>query len=167
MTYQEHKHQSPKNINCSVIVVSDSRTEQNDESGKYIMQVLKKHGHEVMSYILLKNDADAILNRVNELLDEEKLQVIITSGGTGISHRDVTVETISPIFDKIIDGFGELFRFLTYQQIHTGSIMSRATAGVTRGKVIICLPGSLGAVSLAMEKIILPEIGHMVREAQR
>jgi len=167
MTYQEHKHQSPKNINCSVIIVSDSRTEQDDESGKYIMQILKKQGHEVLSYALLKNDADAILNRVNELLGEEKLQVIITSGGTGISCRDVTVETISPIFGKNINGFGELFRFLTYQQIHTGSIMSRATAGVTRGKVIICLPGSLGAVSLAMEKIILPEIGHMVREAQR
>jgi len=167
MTYQEHKHQSPKNIKCSVIIVSDSRTEQNDESGKHIMQVLKKHGHEVLSYVLLKNDAEAMQNRLNELFDEESLQVIITSGGTGISHRDVTVETISPIFDKSIDGFGELFRFLTYQQINTGSIMSRAMAGIAYGKVIICLPGSLGAVSLAMEKIILPEIGHMVREAQR
>ena len=167
MTYQEHKHQSPKSINCSVIVVSDSRTEQNDESGKYMMQVLKKNNHEVLSYSLLKNDADAIKKRINELLNEESLQVIITSGGTGISHRDVTVETISPILDKKIDGFGELFRFLTYQQIHTGSIMSRAMAGVARGKVIICLPGSLGAVNLAMEKIILPEIGHMVREATR
>ena len=167
MTYQEHKHQSPKSINCSVIVVSDSRTEQNDESGKYMMQVLKKNNHEVLSYSLLKNDADAIKKRINELLNEESLQVIITSGGTGISHRDVTVETISPILDKKVDGFGELFRFLTYQQIHTGSIMSRAMAGVARGKVIICLPGSLGAVNLAMEKIILPEIGHMVREATR
>jgi len=167
MTYQEHKHQSPKNINCSVMIVSDSRTEQNDESGKHIMQVLKKQGHEVMSYVLLKNDADAINKRLNELMDEEKLQVVIISGGTGISHRDVTVETVSPLFEKEIDGFGELFRYLTYQQIHTGSIMSRATAGVARSKVIICLPGSLGAVSLAMEKIILPEIGHIVREAQR
>ncbi len=100
-------------------------------------------------------------------MDDQKLQVIITSGGTGISRRDVTVETISSKFEKKIDGFGELFRFLTYQQIQTGSIMSRATAGVIKGKVIICLPGSLGAVSMAMDKIILPEIGHMVREAQR
>lgn len=167
MTYQEHKHQAPKSVSCSVIVVSDSRTEQNDESGKHIMQVLRKNGHGILSYSLLKNDADSIRKRINGLLDEEKLQVIIISGGTGISHRDVTVETISPFFEKKIDGFGELFRFLTYQQIHTGSIMSRAMAGVTGGKVIICLPGSLGAVSLAMEKIILPEIGHMVREAQR
>ncbi|MFH1662951.1 MAG: MogA/MoaB family molybdenum cofactor biosynthesis protein [Chloroflexota bacterium] len=167
MTYQEHKHQSPKNISCSVIIVSDSRTEQNDESGKYIMQVLKDNNHEVLSYSLLKNDADAIKKRVNELLNENGLEVIIISGGTGISHRDVTVETISPVLDKIMDGFGELFRFFTHQQIGTGSIMSRAIAGVARGKVIICLPGSLGAVNLAMEKIILPEIGHMVREAKR
>ncbi len=167
MAYQEHKHLSPKSISCSVIIISDSRTEQDDESGKYIMQELRKNNHEVLSYSLLKNDADAIKNKLNELLDEKNLQVIIASGGTGISHRDVTVETILPVLDKILDGFGELFRFLTYQQIHTGSIMSRAMAGVARGKVIICLPGSLGAVNLAMEKIILPEIGHMVREATR
>lgn len=167
MAYHEHKHLSPKSINCSVVIVSDSRTEQTDESGKYIMQVLKKNDHEVLSYSLLKNDTDAIKKRVNELLDEESLQVIIISGGTGISHRDVTVETVSPIFNKTMDGFGELFRFLTYQQIHTGSIMSRAIAGVARGKIIICLPGSLKAVNLAMEEIILPEIGHMVREATR
>jgi molybdenum cofactor biosynthesis protein B len=167
MTYQQHKHHSPKNINCSVIIVSDSRTEETDESGKYIIKTLKKHGHEVISYVLLKNDADSIKKRLSELTGEEKPQVIIISGGTGISHRDVTVETVSPVFEKQINGFGELFRFLTYQQIHTGSIMSRATAGVAKGKIIICLPGSLGAVSLAMDKIILPEIGHMVREAQR
>jgi molybdenum cofactor biosynthesis protein B len=149
------------------VIVSDSRTEQDDESGEYIMKILKKNNHEVLSYSLLKNDSDAIRKRVNELLNKLNLQVIITSGGTGISHRDVTVETITPFLDKKIDGFGELFRFLTYQQIHTGSIMSRAMAGTAKGKVIICLPGSLGAVNLAMEKIILPEIGHMVREAKR
>jgi len=104
---------------------------------------------------------------LDQLLAEEKLQVIITSGGTGISHLDITADTISPYFDKKIDGFGELFRFLTYQEIKTGSIMSRAMAGVANGKVIICLPGSAGAVSLAMNKIILPEIGHLVREATR
>lgn len=96
-----------------------------------------------------------------------ELQVIITSGGTGVSHRDVTIETISPILEKRLDGFGELFRSLSYQEIGTGSIMSRAIAGVARGKVILCVPGSLGAVNLAMEKIILPEIGHLVREATR
>lgn len=167
MAYQEHKHQSPKSINCSVIVVSDSRTEQDDESGKYLKHILKEQGHKVVSFSLLKNETDAIKNRIGELIYENNLQVIIISGGTGISRRDITVETVSPIFDKELIGFGELFRFLTYKQICTGSIMSRATAGVAEGKVIICLPGSLGAVSLAMKEIILPEIGHMVREAQR
>ena len=167
MGYQEHKHLSPKSVNCSVVIISDTRTEQNDESGKLIMQALERNGHKLLSYFILKNDADSIRKKLNELLDEESLQVIIASGGTGISHLDITIETISPIFEKIIDGFGELFRFLTYQEIGTASIMNRAIAGVAKGKAIICLPGSVGAVDLAMEKIILPEIGHMVREATR
>ena len=120
-----------------------------------------------MSYSILKNDADAVRQKIYELLKQEELQVVITSGGTGVSHRDVTIETISPILKKKLDGFGELFRSLTYQEIGTVSIMSRAIAGVVEGKVILCLPGSLGAVTLAMDKIILPEIGHLVREATR
>ena len=167
MGYQEHKKQAPKSVNCSVVIISDTRTEQNDESGKIIMQALKRNGHKVLSYCILKNDADSIRKKLNELLDEESLQVIITSGGTGISHLDITVEIISPTFEKKIDGFGELFRFLTYQEIGTASIMSRAVAGVVGEKVILCLPGSLGGVTLAMDKVILPEIGHMVREATR
>ena len=167
MGYQEHKHKSPKNVNCAVLIISDSRTEQSDESGKLIKQMLKKNGHSVASYCILKNDAASIQKKLDELLAEENLQVIIASGGTGISHLDVTVETITPYLEKKLDGFGELFRFLTYQEIGTGSIMSRAMAGVARGKVIICLPGSAGAVDLAVERIILPEIGHLVREATR
>jgi len=95
------------------------------------------------------------------------LQAIIASGGTGASRLDLTVETVSPLLEKKLDGFGELFRFLTYQEIGTGSILSRAVAGAARGKIVICLPGSLKAVRLALDKIILPEIGHMVREASR
>ena len=167
MGYQEHKHKSPKNVNCAVLIISDSRTEQSDESGKLIKQMLKKNGHSVASYCILKNDAASIQKKLDELLAEENLQVIIASGGTGISHLDVTVETITPYLEKKLDGFGELFRFLTYQEIGSGSILSRAIGGVARGKVILCLPGSVGAVSLAMEKIILPEIGHLVREASR
>jgi molybdenum cofactor biosynthesis protein B len=89
------------------------------------------------------------------------------SGGTGLSRRDITVETVLPMLEKKLDGFGELFRFLTFQELGTASIMSRAMAGAVRGKVIICIPGSIGAVRLAIDKIILPEIGHMVREATR
>ncbi len=167
MGYQEHKHLSPVSVSFAVVIVSDSRTQENDESGKFIMQALKDNGHKVLSYLILKNDADSIYQTIDELLYENGLQVIIISGGTGISHRDVTIETLLPVLDKKMDGFGELFRHLSYQEIKTGSIMSRALAGVSQGKVIICLPGSLGAVKMAMQQIILPEAGHMVREATR
>jgi len=167
MSYQEHKQKSPQSVSCAVLTISDSRTEQDDESGKLIKQKLSQNGHRVMLYSILKNEADSIEKKIYELLGQEELQVIIASGGTGASHRDITVETISPILEKKLDGFGELFRFLSYQEIGTASIMSRAIAGVVRGKVILCLPGSPGAAKLAMDKIILPEIGHMVREATR
>lgn len=167
MGYQEHKHQAPKSVDCAVVIISGTRTEKTDESGKLIMQALKSSGHQVVSYSILKNDAALIGHKLDELLGEEGLQVIITSGGTGVSRLDITVEAVFPILEKKLDGFGELFRFLTYREIGTPSIMSRAVAGVARGKVIICLPGSVGAVKLAIEKIILPEIGHLVREATR
>jgi molybdenum cofactor biosynthesis protein B len=167
MGYQEHKHNSPNSVSCAVLTLSDTRTERNDESGRIIRQKLSETGHRVILYYILKNESDSIQEKIYELLKEEELQVIITSGGTGISHRDITVETISPILEKKLDGFGELFRFLTYNEIGTGSIMSRAIAGMAGGKVILCLPGSPEAINLAMEKIILPELGHLVREAIR
>ena len=167
MGYHEHKDKAPRTVTCAVLIISDSRTEQDDESGGLIKQRLSENGHRVMVYSILKNDAEAIKRKIDELLRQEDLQVIITSGGTGVSHRDTTVDTVEPMLEKKLDGFGELFRFLTYQEIGTGSIMSRAIAGVTKGKVILCLPGSLGAVKLATDRIILPEIGHLVREATR
>jgi len=167
VSYQEHKKKAPQSVNCAVLTISDSRTERDDESGKLIKQKLTENGHRVISYSILKNDKDSIENEIHELVRQKELQVIITSGGTGASHRDITVETISMILEKKLDGFGELFRFLSYQEIGTSSIMSRAVAGVAGGKVILCLPGSSGAANLAMDKIILPEIGHMVREATR
>ena len=167
MSYQEHRAKSPQSVNCAVIIISDSRTEQDDESGRLIKQRLSQHGHGLVAYSLLKNDAAAIKQTIVELVGQAELQVIIASGGTGLSHRDVTVETISPLLEKKLDGFGELFRSLSYQEIGTASMLSRAIGGVAGGKVILCLPGSLGAVTLAMDKIILPEIGHLVREASR
>jgi molybdenum cofactor biosynthesis protein B len=167
MGYQEHKHHDIPNVACAVITTSDSRTEQSDESGRFIKQRLLENGHRVVYYTILKNDSEIIKNTIEELLCRDDVQVIITGGGTGLSKRDVTVNTMAPVMEKTLDGFGELFRQLTYQEIGTGSIMSRATAGVSNGKVIICIPGSLGAATLAMDKIILPEIGHMVREATR
>jgi molybdopterin adenylyltransferase len=167
MGYHDHKKLDNKNIGCAVLVTSDSRTEETDESGKLIKQRLLDKGHQVVHYCILKNDATMLKNKINELIKQDTVQVIITSGGTGLSHKDVTVDTIQPMLEKKLDGFGELFRQLTYQELGTASIMSRATAGVVNGKIIICFPGSLGAATLAMDKIILSEIGHLVREATR
>jgi len=167
MGYQEHRHLAPRSVSCAVLTISDSRTEQDDESGKLIRQRLGEAGHSVCHYALLRNEPASIRAKIRELAERVDVQVIITSGGTGLSHRDVTVDTVEPMLDKRLDGFGELFRSLSYQEIGAGSIMSRATAGVIAGKVILCFPGSPGAATLAMDRIILPEIGHLAREATR
>ena len=167
MGHLEHKLHSPQQIICAVVVISDSRTEKTDESGKLLVEKLTGNRHTVSSLSFLKNDTDAIRQKLCELIDHSDAQVVITSGGTGASRRDVTVETVTPMLEKKLDGFGELFRFLSYEEIGTSSVLTRAQAGVVRGKVVICLPGSLAATRLALDKIILPEIGHMVREAAR
>ncbi len=167
MGHEEHKKQAPQSVNCAVVTISDSRTEKDDESGNLLKARLAQHGHRVIAYALLKNDAAAIREKINSLLAQPDVQVVITTGGTGLGSRDLTVETVSTMLDKKLDGFGELFRSLSYQEIGTASIMSRAIAGVVGSRVVICLPGSLGAVTLAIDRIILPEIGHMVREATR
>ncbi len=167
MGYQEHKHKAPKSVSCAVLTISDTRTEQDDESGRFVRQKLSETGHQVILHCILKNEADSIKHKIHELLKEEEVQVIIIIGGTGVSRRDVTIETIHPILEKELDGFGELFRFLTYGEIGTGSIMSRAIAGIAERKVILCLPGSPEAAKLAMDNIILPELGHLVMEATK
>lgn len=167
MGYHDHKEASPVAVSAGVLVISDSRTESSDESGKLICRLLESNGHKLECFELLKNEPASITASIEKLLESTRVQVIITSGGTGLSCRDVTVETVTPMLDKLMDGFGELFRSLSYQEIGPGCIMSRALAGSSRKKIIICVPGSLKAVRLAMEKIILPELGHMVREATR
>ena len=167
MGYHEHRQLSPKNVSCAVVTISDSHSEADDESGKLIQGRLRDHGHTVADYRLLKNDAAAIQATITYLVSREDVQAIITTGGTGVSHRDVTVDTVEPMLKKKLDGFGELFRQLTHQEIGTGSILSRATGGVIGGTVVLSFPGSLGAATLAMDKVILPELGHMVREATR
>lgn len=167
MGYHEHKEKSPRNVACAIFTISDTRMEETDESGRLLRERLTQNGHSVIQYSILKNDANDIRQKIQDLLRQDAVQVIITSGGTGLSRRDITVETVLPMLEKKLDGFGELFRFLTFQELGTASIMSRAMAGAVRGKVIICIPGSIGAVRLAIDKIILPEIGHMVREATR
>ena len=151
----------------AVVTVSDSRTFETDESGGMAEDILGKGGHEVCRRLIVRNDEDEISRIIGELLNSGEIDVILTIGGTGLSTRDVTVETVSKTVEKRIEGFGELFRFLSYSEIGTAAMLTRAFAGVAKGKILICLPGSRNAVELAIRKLILPEIGHMVREARR
>ena len=167
MGYLEHKELSPRQIDFVVLTISDTRTEATDESGRLIVSSLEEGGHRVREHLIIKNNPSELLSRLESFLGREDVGAVITTGGTGISRGDITVETVNWLIEKKIDGFGELFRFLTYQEIGSGSIMSRALAGVAKGKVIICLPGSVDAVKLAVDRIILPEIGHLTREAMR
>jgi len=167
MGYREHVSKSKRGVRIAVMVVSDSRTGDSDESGPAARRLLEEGGHVVSEHILVGNDGGAIEKAVEGLLAEPQVDAIITIGGTGIGKKDITVETLSGMMEKQLEGFGELFRMMSYEQIGTGAIMSRSTAGVVGGKVVICLPGSKSAVELAVERIIVPEIGHMVMEATR
>lgn len=167
MGHLEHREEAPKNVAFAVITISDTRTEDTDESGKFMISELSEGGHAVKLYRLLKNDPQAINQTLSEVSALNDVQTIITIGGTGAGSRDLTIETVTPLLSKKLDGFGELFRYLSFKEIGTASMMSRALCGIIKGKVIICLPGSLNASRLALSTIILPEINHLVREASR
>ena len=167
MGYQEHKKKAVAQVGCAVLTISDTRSGGSDESGQLIRGKLEEAGHQVYHYQIIGNQDSAVRREIEHLLDNKQVSVILTTGGTGISQRDITIEAVLPYLEKRIGGFGELFRYLSYEEIGSGSIMSRALAGVVRGKIIICLPGSPDAVRLALEKLILPELGHVVWEATK
>ncbi|CAI4032208.1 Molybdenum cofactor biosynthesis protein B [Nitrospira tepida] len=163
-THHEHKQQAPKRIGCMVVTCSDSRTPDTDSSGQLIMRLFKDQGHEVVAYHLIKDEPSQIRSKIEEACANPEVQAIVINGGTGIARRDSTFEAVDGMLEKRLDGFGEIFRFLTYQEIGSPAIISRATAGIVKGRVLFSTPGSEHAVRLAMEKLILPEIGHLVRE---
>jgi len=160
----EHKEHAPRRISCMVITCSDSRTPETDTSGQLIMRLLREHGHEVAAYRLVKDEPAEIRKQINAGLKDKAVHAIIINGGTGISRRDSTFEAVDAMLEKRLDGFSEIFRYLTYKEIGSPAIMSRATAGLVRGRIVFSTPGSENAVRLAMEKLIIPELGHMIRE---
>jgi molybdopterin adenylyltransferase len=162
MAYKEHQKDSPQSIGCAVITVSDTRNEQNDKSGQLIKSLLEENGHQIAHYQIVKDSPLQIKGELAILVEKRSCQAVIFNGGTGIAPRDNTYDTLNRMLNKRLDGFGELFRYLSYQEIGSGAIMSRAVAGTYRGRIVISVPGSTGAVRLAMEKLILPELGHMV-----
>ena len=155
-------------LRCAVLTVSDSRTVETDESGPLIRDALAGQGHAIADHALLPNDEPLVRAHVGGWLAREELDVILVTGGTGLGSRDRTIEALQPLFEKEIPGFGELFRMLSFQeQVGTAAILSRAMAGSARGKLIVSLPGSRAAVELALERILLPELAHLMREIRR
>jgi molybdopterin adenylyltransferase len=167
MGHIEHKAQSPAVAHCYVLTISDTRTEATDTSGRAIIDLLWAEGHEVSGHRIVRDEPDQVRAAILEQVGKPDVQVIITSGGTGITSRDTTFEAIDALLEKRLEGFGELFRMLSYQEIGSAAMLTRACAGLARGKVILSLPGSEHAVRLGMTKLILPELGHLVREASR
>ncbi len=167
MGYEDHMRHAVQNVPCAVITVSDSRTKDTDESGSIIIEKLNSDGHLVVDYRIVRDNISEIKGAIIANLENVDVKVIICNGGTGIAKRDVTVEAVSAFMEKSIEGFGEFFRHLSYEEIGIAALMSRAVGGVAFGKIILCLPGSSGAVRLAMDKIVLPQIGHMVWEVER
>jgi molybdenum cofactor biosynthesis protein B len=168
MSVQEHKKQAAKVVGCKVITVSDTRDKETDKSGKLMIELLENEGHNLIDYVIVKDESGPIENEIIKGCNNEEINVILLNGGTGIAKRDVTIETVQNLLEKEIVGFGELFRMLSYQEdIGSSAILSRAIAGVVKNKAVFSTPGSTGAVKLAMRKLILPEIGHVVRELQK
>ena len=163
----EHKQHAPHSVRCFVITISDTRTEHTDISGRTIADLLAGAGHSVSGRAIVKDDAFLLRSTLERYLANRELDAIISTGGTGVSSRDNTFEVIDALLEKRISGFGELFRMLSYQDIGSAAMMSRATAGLAAGHVIIALPGSEAAVRLALEKLVLPELGHMVQQARK
>nr|MBI3613077.1 MogA/MoaB family molybdenum cofactor biosynthesis protein [Nitrospirota bacterium] len=157
--HKEHKATAPRSVPCMVITCSDTRTPENDTSGALIMSSLKGRGHTVVSYHLVKDDPPVIRKLIKQGAKDRHVQAIIVNGGTGISRRDSTFEAIDGLLEKRLEGFGEIFRALSYQDIGSAAIMSRATAGLYKGTIVISIPGSEKAVLLAMDKLILNELG--------
>jgi molybdenum cofactor biosynthesis protein B len=166
MSVHEHKERAKRPVHCFVVTVSDTRDEATDTSGQAIKKYLNDDGHQMAGYRIVKDEPSQIEATLYEALGSGDVEAVIVNGGTGIAPRDGTYEVVNRFLEKKLDGFGEIFRYLSYLDIGSAAIMSRAAAGTARGKILISLPGSKGAVTLAMEKLILPEIRHMVSQLQ-
>ena len=166
MSVEEHKAKGKRSIRCFVLTVSDTRDEATDTSGQLIKSQMADEKHQLAGYKIVKDEPVEIESLLRQAIANPEVEAIIVNGGTGISPRDGTYEVIVKLLDKKLDGFGEIFRFLSYQDIGSAAIMSRAVAGSAQGKVLISLPGSRGAVALALEKLIWPELRHMVSQLQ-
>ena len=165
---QSHRRQARRkgSVSIAVITVSDTRTPEDDVNGQYLREQIHLAGHQLCAYRVIPDEGDLIERALDEL-SEQGCQVLLFNGGTGISRRDTTYDVLVARLDKILSGFGEVFRMLSYQQVGSAAILSRATAGTFRNSLVISVPGSPRAVELAWERLIAPEIQHLVWELAR
>ncbi|MCW4050456.1 MAG: molybdenum cofactor biosynthesis protein MoaB [Candidatus Bathyarchaeota archaeon] len=161
-----HPRDQKKETVFSILITSDTRTEKTDRTGKLARELIEEAGHSILDFSIVPNDAEKISEWIEKAIVSDA-GVIVTSGGTGIGVKDKTVDTASGLFEKTLPGFGEHFRRLSFEEVGLPGVWSRATAGVANGKLIFCLPGSKGAMRTALNKIILPGIGHMLWELNR
>ena len=166
MGHQEHRADAPKSLHLAVMSVSTTRTLETDESGRWIAQRAVREGHEVVHHVVVPDDTQAIRQAVTHLLADLAPHAVIITGGTGISPQDVTIEAVKPLFAKELSAFGILFTQLSFEEIDSAAILSRATAGVIGRSIVFCIPGSIKACRLACKNLIFPELGHLIRHCR-
>lgn len=166
-SHRAHKEKGKVSLGCGVVTASDTRTDETDTSGQLIRQLLEEAGHTAVAHHIVPDDPARIRPVVSQLLADERIAAVVINGGTGVARRDLTFDAVEAMLEKTLPGFGELFRYLSYEEIGSAAILSRATAGTVGDKVVFSIPGSRGAVRLAMERLILPEMGHIVTELRK
>jgi molybdenum cofactor biosynthesis protein B len=167
MSVADHRASAPARVACFVLTISDTRTLETETSGRAIAELLQAAGHEVVDRQVVRDEPADVKRIVAGEIAGGRARVVITTGGTGITSRDSTYEALTALFEKRLDGFGELFRMLSFQEIGAAAMLTRATAGIANRCAIFLLPGSEHAVRLAMQRLILPELGHLLRELSR
>jgi molybdenum cofactor biosynthesis protein B len=163
----KHRESAPERVRVAVLTISDTRTPETDTGGDTIEEIMRRAGHEIVERSIVRDEAPGIRTKLVDLLARPDVDAIITTGGTGISARDTTYEVVDRMLEKKLDGFGEIFRVLSYEEIGAAAILSRALAGAVGSRFIACLPGSRNAVRLAVEKLLAPEISHVVFELRK
>ena len=167
MGHRRHRLEAPRQVPTAVLTISDTRTQDTDTSGALIRRLLSRAGHPIVGSAILPDEPARIRRALRAWGRDRRIRAVILTGGTGISPRDGTFEAVDGLLEKKLEGFGEIFRMLSYRQIGASAILSRAVAGTYRNQILFSLPGSEKAVTLAMEKIILPELGHLAHELSR
>ena len=166
-TPREHKATAPKSVGCFVLTVSDTKNAETDTSGAVIRELLTAAGHRVAGSAIVRDEPAEVARLVRDACARDDVQTVILTGGTGITSRDSTYEAVEALLDKRLPGFGELFRMLSFQEIGAAAMLSRAQMGIHARRIVVSLPGSPNACRLALERLVIPELGHLLREASR